>query len=353
MDEIAKIGFDDWFLKQLNNEKLSNIARVTSVHKYSYTINNGSSETLAKLSGNLRHTATSALALPTAGDWVVIKYDAGKNETKIISLIPRKSLLKRKAVGKSGNFQLIGANIDTAFIIQSVNDNLNLRRLERYLVMVNEGKITPIILLSKTDLISEEELQQIIKDISTIAPKTEILPFSNKSGNNTDTIINSLKPRKTYCLIGSSGVGKTTLLNNLVGHQKFQTQDVSKKESKGRHTTTSRELIQLENDALIIDTPGMRELGTISSGSGLKETFSDIMDLAHYCQFSNCSHTGEKGCAVIEAIGTGELPKQRFENYIKMKMESEHFLSSTTKRRKKDKDFGKMNQSTTKGKIRR
>jgi ribosome biogenesis GTPase len=247
---------------------------------------------------------------------------------------------------------LIAANIDFAFIIQSLDYNFNLRRLERYLVMINEANITPVILLSKSDLLSEDEIKQKIKSVKEISEHTTILAFSNESGSNIDSIKNLLQLGKTYCLLGSSGVGKTTLLNRILGDARFETQSVSKKENKGRHTTTSRELIILENGAMLIDTPGMRELGNIAVDVGLDETFSDIVDLAMSCKFTNCSHTNEKGCAILAAIEEGGLSEKRYQNYLKMKNEAAFNDMSYHEKREKDKSFGKMVKSVMKSKNR-
>jgi ribosome biogenesis GTPase len=160
-------------------------------------------------------------------------------------------------------------------------------------------------------------------------------------------------PGKTYCLLGSSGVGKTTLLNSIIGSEKFETHIVSKKQNKGRHTTTRRELVKLDNGALLIDTPGMRELGNMSIGTGIDETFSDIVELSEYCQFRDCSHTKEKGCAILAAITDGVLDEQRYRNYVKMKNESAFYDMSYSEKRKKDKAFGKMVRSVMKSKKKR
>jgi ribosome biogenesis GTPase len=247
---------------------------------------------------------------------------------------------------------LIAANIDVAFIIQSLNDNFNLRRLERYLVMVNESGIEPIILLSKCDLIPKEEVNEIKKKVLGIAPQATVMEFSNLNRENIDSIISSLKSETSYCLLGSSGVGKTTLLNNIIGNEKFETQPVSKIQSKGRHTTTSRQLVRLESGAMIIDTPGMRELGSMSVDDGLDETFSEILELSQICKFVNCSHTNEKGCAILAAIKAGDLSEQRYQNYLKMKKESEFNQMSYLEKRRKDKGFGKLIKTTMKNKQR-
>lgn len=326
------------------------LARVVSVHKDSYVVTKGTGEVFAELSGSMLYTANSSLDMPTTGDWVYADFFDDNTHSIIHEVLPRKTLLKRKSAGKLVDFQLIAANIDVAFIIQSVDYNLNLRRLERYLVMVNESEITPVILLSKCDLISSDKLEEIKVSILNIAPQTSVLAFSNVSEENIETIKNLLLPEHTYCLLGSSGVGKTTLLNSILGSDEFETQSVSKKDSKGRHTTTSRELIQLENGALIIDTPGMRELGNLSINTGLEETFSEILELAQHCKFGNCSHTNEKGCAILITIEEGELPEQRYKNYLKMKKESAFNELSYSEKRQKDKAFGTLIKTTLKSK---
>ncbi len=355
MDTLKIIGYDDWFLDQIDVDKIAvhKVARVIAVHKDSYVVTDGSIEAFAECSGNLLYTVGSPSDMPTTGDWVYADFYDDESHAIIHGVIARKTILKRKKAGKLVDFQLIAANIDVAFIVQSVDYNLNLRRLERYLVMVNESKITPVILLSKCDLISQDQVDKIQEDISCISPETNIVPFSNLSGENIDTIRSSLLPGQTYCLLGSSGVGKTTLLNSILGTEQFETQSVSKKESKGKHTTTRRELILLGNGALLIDTPGMRELGNISVDAGINETFSEISKLSQQCRFSNCSHINEKGCAVLTAVKNGELEKLRYKNYLKMKKESAFNEMSYSEKKKKDKDFGKLIKSTLKSKKKR
>lgn len=321
MSDLENLGYSDWFSCRLDEEKSAahDVARIVSVHKDSYTVTKGGEEIFAELSGNLLYSVETASDLPTTGDFVYADFFDDDTHAIIYGVFPRKTVLKRKAPGKLVDYQLIAANIDVAFIIQSLNDNFNLRRLERYLVMVNESGIEPIILLSKCDLISKDELDVIKEKVQGIAPQTTVIEFSNLNRENINSIISSLKSGSSYCLLGSSGVGKTTLLNSIIGNDKFETQSVSKIQSKGRHTTTSRQLVRLESGAMIIDTPGMRELGSMSVYAGLDETFSEILKLSQSCKFSNCSHLNEKGCAILAAIKAGALSEQRFQNYLKMK----------------------------------
>ena len=354
MSDLESIGFSDWFKSRADDEKIAahGVARIVSVHKDSYTVTKGGEEIFAELSGNLLHCTESASDLPTTGDWVYADFYDDDTHAIIYGVFPRKTLLKRKTAGKLVDFQLIAANIDVAFIIQSLNENFNLRRLERYLVMVNEGGIEPIILLSKCDLIPKEEVNEIKKKVLDIAPNTTVIEFSNLDGENIDSINNLLISKSSYCLLGSSGVGKTTLLNSIIGNDKYETKSVSKIQSKGKHTTTSRQLVRLESGAMIIDTPGMRELGSMSVDDGLDETFSEIFELSQMCKFTNCSHSNEKGCAILAAIKTGELSEQRYQNYLKMKKESDFNQMSYLEKRKKDKNFGKFVKLVMKNKQR-
>lgn len=355
MKKLERLGYSSWFEDRVDAEMIvaHDLARVVSVHRDSYVITRGNGEVFAELSGTLSHTADSVSDLPTTGDWVYADFYEDDTHAIIHGVIARKTLLKRKTAGKLVDFQLIASNIDVAFIIQSIDYNFNLRRMERYLVMVNETGITPVILLSKSDLIPESDVDQIKESVLAVAPNTTVLTFSSLSGNNIDLIKDSLLAGHTYCLLGSSGVGKTTLLNSIVGEDNFKTQSVSKKENKGRHTTTSRELIQLQSGALLVDTPGMRELGNILVDTGIDETFSEIVELEQRCKFGNCSHNNEKGCAILAAISGGELSEDRYKNYVKMKKESAFNEMSYSQKRKKDKKFGKLIKSTMKNKKRR
>ena len=342
--KFKDLGFNDWFKKKLleSPQPEFSLARVTTVNKNNFLIRNEDAEIPAEITGKIMYGAETNLDLPTVGDWVYVEYFNQDTFAIIHNILPRKSLLKRKVAGKEIVYQPIASNIDVAFIVQSVDFDFNLRRLERYLIMIKEGQIEPVILLSKSDLISQENLKQEITAIKSINPNCDTIAFSNKTGEGLENIQKILKPGKTYCLLGSSGVGKTTLINRLIRKNIFATDAVREKDGKGRHITARRQLIILEQGGLIIDTPGMRELGNIGVSTGIKETFTDIFQLAENCRFSNCTHAAEPGCSVIEAVKNGELSEKRYQNYLKVRKESEFFEMSYLERRKKDKAFGKM-----------
>ena len=340
---LEQIGLDKRLLETVDLESLEQfeIARVIAVHKDSYTLSNGVVDVLAELVGKIIFSASSPIDYPAVGDWVLANFYDEDSFGIIHEVLSRKSLLKRKTPGKKVDFQLIAANIDVAFIVQSLNENFNLRRLERYLVMVNESNIKPIVLLSKSDLLSVEDIANRVDEIQKIMPSIETVTFSNENESGLDRVKAIMQSCHTYCLLGSSGVGKTSLINNLIGESIYKTKTVSNKESKGRHATTHRQLIKLDSGAMVIDTPGMRELGNFSVAMGLDETFSEIFTLSRKCRFSDCSHVEEKGCAVLEAVEKDLLSADRYQNYIKMNKESNYNEMSYLEKRKKDKQFGK------------
>jgi len=352
---IEKLGFGNWLRESVEAVDLDrfSIARVTAVHKESYNINNGQRDVLAELTGKMLFSAASPVDFPTTGDWVLANLYDEETFSIIHKVLPRKSLLKRKTAGKKIDIQLIAANIDVAFIIQSLDVNFNLRRLERYLAMAKESHIEPIVLLSKSDLLSFTDIEDKVSQINAIMPALHVQPFSNENKSGLKQVTDLLIPGKTYCLLGSSGVGKTSLLNNLKGDLILATRAVREKDHKGRHTTTNRQLIQLDNGALLIDTPGMRELGSISVETGLNETFAEIIELSAQCRFSDCTHINEEGCAVLHAVKSGLIPEKRYQNYIKMKKESDYHDMSYLEKRKKDKQFGKMCKTVMKHKKNR
>lgn len=327
------------------------IARVTAVDRDQYIIRNAESEVPAKLTGRAVYSSESPVDLPCVGDWVCVRYHDSGAHASILDILLRKSFLRRKRPGGNVEFQMIAANIDVAFIVQSCHFDFNVRRLERYLVMTSEGHIEPVILLTKTDLISPAALEQLVSNIHHAGISARIITLSNVSGKGVDQIRELIQPGKTYCLLGSSGVGKTTLVNCLVGDSDLATGAVSHS-GEGRHTTTRRQLIVLEHAGLLIDMPGMRELGMLGVSEGIYDSFADIQAYSPNCRFANCTHTNEPDCAIQSAIAQGELDQAHLQNYLKLKKESEFHEMSHLEKRKKDRAFGKYVRSVTKAKGR-
>lgn len=352
---IEQLGFDPSFQDGIDPGRPTDhqLTRVIAVNKNNYIIHNGKDEIFAEITGKLLFNADSPLDYPAVGDWVYAQSFDDDSFAVIHEIVPRKSFLRRKTPGKKIEFQLIAANIDTAIIMQSLDTDYNIRRLERYLVMINEGNVHPVVLLSKTDLLTPDEIEQKKADMHEAIPNIQIVAFSNNNTADLDRVKDLFIPRKTYCLLGSSGVGKTTLLNNLMNQERFKTQTVREKDGKGRHTTASRQLIILANGAMIIDTPGMRELGIIDAEPGFRDTFNEIVELSKRCRYNDCTHTLEEGCAILAALNEGTITKERYQSYIKMHKESDYHKMSYVEKRQKDKQFGKFCKSVMKHKKNR
>ena len=342
--ELADLGFDNWFQRKREELQIPDcdVARITRVDRDRYLVRNERDEIQAEPTGKLLFSTESTQDLPCVGDWGFVQYYNDGALAIIHKLFPRKTFLRRKSAGKKVDFQMIASNVDVAFIIQSCDLNFNLRRMERYLVMVNEGHIEPIILLSKSDLVSTIDLEKKILEIKQARIDARVIAFSNTTALGLDAVRKALEKGKTYCLLGSSGVGKTTLLNHLLGREEFETNLVREKDSRGRHTTARRQLTVLDNEALLIDTPGMRELGMLAVNASIDDSFSDIHELSKDCRFNDCTHTTEVGCAILMAVKTKELDEERYQSYMKLIKESEFHQMSYVERRKKDKQFGRM-----------
>lgn len=342
--DLANLGYDEWFQKkrdEIHKPEL-NVVRITRVDRDRYLVRNEQDEVQAEPTGKLIYAIDSSQDLPCVGDWALVQYYNDGSLAIIHDLLPRKTFLRRKAAGKRIDYQIIASNIDYAFIILSCDHNFNIRRMERYLVMTNDGHIEPMILLSKTDLISSQDLDNRISEISQAHINARVIAFSNKTTDGILKVQQALQKGKTYCLLGSSGVGKTTLLNHLLGRDEFETNPVREKDSRGRHTTSRRQLTVLDDGALLIDTPGMRELGMMGVSSSIVDNYSDIQEHSKSCRFNDCTHTTETGCAILQAIEENELDEERYRNYMKLIKESEFHAMSYVERRKKDKQFGRM-----------
>ncbi|MFO7525621.1 MAG: ribosome small subunit-dependent GTPase A [Ignavibacteriaceae bacterium] len=314
------------------------IGRVMSEHRERYIVCSKKGEFEAEVTGNLRFTARSREDFPAVGDWVALTtYDS--DFAIIQKILPRFSLIKRQAVGQFGEIQLIAANVDYAFIVQSVLNDFNINRLERYLTICYSSGVSPIIVLSKIDLASEEQISDLVGKIESRIKKVPVLAISNETQSGCDKVKSIIENGKTYCMLGSSGVGKSTLINNLSGKAIMHTSPISQNTSKGRHITSHRELIVLETGGILIDNPGMREVGIADLTTGLEKTFDIIVSLSEKCKFKECTHINEVGCAVLTAVENGDIARASYDNYIKMEKEKAHFESTVSEKRRKERIF--------------
>ncbi|MCK9294060.1 MAG: ribosome small subunit-dependent GTPase A [Desulfobulbaceae bacterium] len=349
MMKLSDLGFSPWFEAHADDLRHEDqgIARVSAVDRNSYIVRNEFREIPAELAGKFYFHVESSVELPCVGDWVAVQYYNDDTSAIIHGVFPRRTFLRRKRAGVEVDHQMIAANIDIAFIVQSCHFDFNLPRLDRYLVMAADGHVEPIVILAKTDLISHDELQQKLAAVRQAGITTRIIALSNVTGSGFDEFHQVLIPGRTYCQLGSSGVGKTTLINHLIGRNDLDTKAVSGT-GEGTHTTTRRQLIVLEKGVMFIDTPGMRELGLLGAGEGVNKGFEDIIELAMACRYADCSHTRESGCAVLAAITNGELSEERYSSYLKLRKESEHYEMSYLDKRKKDRAFGRFMKTAKK-----
>ena len=341
--KLEDLGYNDKLEKLRTENSLNDfeIGRVISEHKERYIVKTEKGESEAEITGNLRFSAKSRIDFPAVGDWVALTtYDA---EFSVIhAILPRLSMITRQAIGQFGEIQIIATNIDYAILVQAADRDFNVNRLERYLTICNSSKVSPIIVLSKIDLIDTHQIFGKLEDIKARIENVPIIAISNESKDGYDKIKKIIEKGKTYCMLGSSGVGKSTLLNNLSGKTLMRTDSISQSTHKGRHVTSHRELIVLEHGGILIDNPGMREVGIADTSDGLETTFDRIIRLSLNCKFKDCTHMNEVGCSVLEAVERGEIDKKSYENYLKMEREKAHFESTSEERRKKDKEFGKV-----------
>jgi len=295
-------------------------ARVAVAYGATFRVLTEDGDELADVPGRMRHEARGRRDLPAVGDWVALRpADVPGGRATIQAILPRTSLFSRKAAGDETAEQVLAANVDTAFLVTGLDHDFNLRRLERYLALTWESGATPVILLNKADLTTT--LDQQVAQVREIAPDVPVHAISARENRGLDALTPYLQPGRTVVVLGSSGVGKSTLINRLLGEERLKTGEVRASDHRGRHTTTHRELVVLPGGALLIDTPGMRELHLWSADAGLDEAFEDIAEIARECHFTDCRHENEPRCAVKAAVAGGRLSAGRLENYRKLQAE--------------------------------
>lgn len=334
--DLNKIGFNEELksaLAHLNKEGII-AGRVALEHKRIYRIFTEFGELLCEVSGKLSFEAVGREDYPAVGDWVAVLPRLNEGKGTIMAVLPRKSKFSRKTAGQTTEEQIVAANVDTIFLVNSLNEDLNLRRIERYLTLTWESGANPVILLTKSEL--SNNVEDSVALIEAVAFGVPVIAVSVHENRGLDLLNDYLQPQKTIALLGSSGVGKSTLTNYLLGYEKQAVQTIREDDDKGRHTTTYREMLVLPNGCVLIDTPGMRELQLWNSSAGILESFTDIEELAENCRFRDCGHMGEANCAVKQAIEDGELESGRLNSYFKMKRELAYLDRKQNKKAQSD-----------------
>lgn len=320
MIDLLEYGWDEYFEREWSKSSGAAMfrGRITADYGQKLQLVSESGELMADRPVNRRGCSIQ----PAVGDWVALERDSENGRVQIKFVLPRKSKFSRFAAGIEVKEQIVAANVDTVFIVQSLNRDFNMRRLERYLIAAWNSGALPVVVLSKADLCND--LEEKIAEVNNTAPGVEVHAISCVTGEGITGLRKYFNPGKTVALLGSSGVGKSTLVNTLAGRQILKTGDIRENDSRGRHTTTRRELLLLPEGGLILDTPGMRELAVWEAGTGMEVLFADIEELSRNCRFSDCKHENEPGCAVKEALESGKLDKRKWESWVKLKREQEY-----------------------------
>jgi ribosome biogenesis GTPase len=325
---LSKLGWKPSFIQQLSLDEYESCqpARVVEQHRTRLE--------LRAENGVVDLELIPAMPAITVGDWLLLN-----NDHRFVRLLERSSLFSRKAPGSKIDEQLIAANINTAFIVCSLNDDFNLSRIERYLAMVNQAGAEPVVVLSKVDL--EPNVSERVAEVRALDPMLAIEAINGLDNESVDVLLPWCSEGQTIALLGSSGSGKSTLSNTLLQAAVQETGGIRENDSKGRHTTTRRSLLEIPSGAMILDTPGMRELQLAACEEGLQATFSDIDRLSQQCQFADCQHTGQMGCAITAALESGELEQRRLDNYLKLQREQALNASSLAQRRASERGTSK------------
>jgi ribosome biogenesis GTPase len=322
--DLPTLGWDPYFEQHFTAIAAEGLepARVSLEHQHIYRVCTGRDEPLAHVAGRLRHRAAARREYPAVGDWVAIERGHAGHRATIHAVLPRRSRFSRKAAGEVTEEQVVAANVDVVFLVSGLDRDFNLRRIERYLVTAREGGTTPVLILNKADLC--DDLEPLLEDVARVASGAPVHAISSRTREGLDVLDPYLVRGRTIALLGSSGVGKSTLINALLGRDRQRTVEVREKDNRGRHTTTNRELIPLPQGALLIDTPGMRELQLWEGDALLAESFEDIDAIAPACYFRDCQHDTEPRCAVKAAVDRGELPADRLDSFRRLRRERLH-----------------------------
>jgi ribosome biogenesis GTPase / thiamine phosphate phosphatase len=338
---LEDLGYDEFF--ESNRKKLNldafEVARVIAEYKGAYKVKNENGEFLAKITGKQMFKAFLREDYPAVGDWAAITLP-DKEHAVIHAVLPRKTIIKRKYGGKNET-QIIATNIDVAFVIQAPGRDYNLNRFERYFAIAEDGGVKPAIILNKIDLISKEELESKKAEIKNRFENIDLITASTLTNDGLEKLTAYIEEKKTYCFLGSSGVGKSTLINRLIGENVIETKDISDYSNRGKHTTTRREIYFLKEGGIVVDNPGMREVGMTEVSAGIDNFFSEITDIGKKCKYPDCTHTQEPGCQVLLALVSGKINESQYSNYINLKKEAEYYKMTKLEKREKDKQFGK------------
>ncbi|MGA2531459.1 MAG: ribosome small subunit-dependent GTPase A [Candidatus Aminicenantales bacterium] len=339
---LMELGWNEYFSALFEPYRLEGLSpsRVVAQHRDRCATSGEMGDLLAEVSGRFRHQTTDASGYPTVGDWVALEPFASDRGI-IHAVLERRSAFIRKAAGQTTEAQVVAANVDTVFIVTGLDGNFNIRRIERYLTAAWDSGASPVIVLNKSDL--RDDLAEAVAEVEAIALGTPVTAVSARDGLNVDSLRRHVGPGKTAALIGSSGAGKSTLINRLLGRDRLPAGPVRESDSRGRHTTSRRELIALPDGALLIDTPGMRELQLWADEESLASAFGDVEEIAARCRFADCRHESEPGCAVREALAKGALDPGRLGSFLKQRCELERLAlkQDSRARRQLEKAYGR------------